>query len=339
MASTTNQSIDTPNYLDRMNKRLREAYSQTIFTKTILPLKSYLDTEYKFELKKLNQDVPTIFHKCWIKTSFKGHRKNLKRAIKHYQKGDFNKFNQEFEISSLWLGQAERIYEMIIFMRNLDKTRISDLFISEADVNTGDVVLSYKTQAYIKKSNVSRLVKIAGNSSITHVMLIADSNLLHSGDETKGLGLKPIEPKPGELLLIMRLKDEDHRDHLQPTLNNWVNLAKDRHCKDGKYDRLDFSELKCQVASLIGFATVLATYLTIPISLHNPFKNRPGVFCSETVDTILKEADIRIAPRCDRDSVIGPVEFFYSPLLEFKGIITNETDTEEVFNEIREQFK
>ena len=318
MSSTSSEQRDPANHLETMRYQLKQAHRQTLLTQNSLPLQQYLDTKYKIQVKKLVQDVPTIFHKCWIITSINGHRKNLRRAIKYFNNKKFAKFTEELEISSLWLGQAIRIYEMIILMRNLDQTKINDLFISPDDTNKGDVVLSYKTKAYIKKSNVSRLVKLAGNSSITHVMLVAEGNLLHSGDETSGLGIKPIDPKPGELLLVMRLKDEQKLVALNLILDNWIELAKDRHRVSNKYDRLSFSELKCQVASLIGFATVLATYITIPASFHNPFKNRPGVFCSETVDTILKEGDIRIAPRCERDSVIGPVEFFTPPFWSSK---------------------
>jgi len=135
------------------------------------------------------------------------------------------------------------------------------------------------------------------------------------------------------------LYDTKTSNLLNSKLNNWIDIAESRIGKRRQYDRLTFSEIKCQTASLIGFITVLATYARIPLSLHNPFKNNPGVFCSETADNILKEADILIAPRCERDSVIGPVEFFYSPLLEFKGIITNEEDPREVFNEIRSHFQ
>ncbi|GEM_PF-2632962 len=304
----------------------------------------YTKTKHRGELLSVTKMIPTLFHRRWIVASIRGHLKQVRLAIKYQTQNQPEQARKHLDTSYLWLGQAIRIHDLVLLMRSMEKPKLASLSLTKDDLEPGDIVISYKTKEYVRRSPVSLLVKLASNSAMTHVMLATktssgDALLLNSGDETKGLGLKQPDPREHEVFLVMNFKNAKHYERLSSIIDTWHLVAENRENQNQCYDRLDFGELKCQTASLIGVATILATYLGIPLSLSNPFKNRRGVFCSELVDNILKEADIQIAPRSERDSVVGPVEFFYSPLLEFKGVICSSNTIEDIQKEIKEQFK
>lgn len=62
------------------------------------------------------------------------------------------------------------------------------------------------------------------------------------------------------------------------------------------------------------------------IVIRNPYSKRKGIFCSELVDTIFKEAGTYLVPRSEYDSLVGPIEILYSPYFSFKGIMGSEKD-------------
>lgn len=296
-------------------------------------------------LKDLSRVASLFFHRQWIRISIRGHTQRVSRAIRKLKKGDASGAERELALALLWIGQAEKLYEIISFFKSFSLHELNHYIMRAHDLHTGDVVLSYKTNSYLRKSPVSLLVKFASNSSVTHAMIVSNlpheqPELLFSGDITYGLGIiKPI-PEPGEIFLVLESRDTATQTNLLPSISKWRSRAQTRMeaRKRGGPDSYRFPELKCQMASIMGVFTVILVYIGIPLTPRNPVQSQSGVFCSELIDAIYKESGVILSPRSTHDAIVGPVEFLYSPLLRLRGIIANEKDLAHIQVEIRKQF-
>lgn len=185
------------------------------------------------------------------------------------------------------------------------------------------------------------------NSQVTHSLIASqapgeDVQLLGAGDPTNGLGLMPIAPEKGEIFLVLTHEDPTTISRINPIISRWHKEAQtamqQRRANETLHRMYKFPELKCQAASLIGLFVVIHAYLGNPVTVRNPFANQTGVFCSELIDEIFKEADILVSPRSEHNAVIGPVELLYSPLFSLKGVIADEHDLAHAQSEIKKQF-
>ena len=296
-------------------------------------------------LKDFSRVASLFFHRQWIRISIRGHTQSVSRAIRKLKRGDLRGAEHELELALLWIGQAEKLYETISFFKTFALRELNHYVMSANELHTGDVVLSYKTNYYLRRSLVSLLVKFASNSSITHAMIVSNlpheqPELLFSGDTTHGLGTIEPTPCPGEILLVLEPRNSAIQTTLLSSVSKWRMRARARTeiKRLGAPDRYSFPELKCQVASALGVLTVICVYIGLPLSLRNPAQAQSGVFCSELIDDLYKESGVLLSPRSAHNATVGPVEFLYSPLLKLRGIIANKEDLAHIQTEIRNQF-
>lgn len=304
---------------------------------TASEVEKYLDA---FPAKSIEQhikkNIPLLFHRQWIRASIKGHLRQAKYLSRNIGSTSSEHYYQQ---SLSWLQQAKNIYEKVCFFANLPNNQLRESICSEEDLKRGDIILSYKTQAYIKNSKASWQVKIFSNSPITHVMAVyregdGPAELLFSGDKARGLGLTEPKPVAGEIYIILRPKQSVQTEKLNSVLHQWYTKARERT----DYTQNEFPELKVQVANLIGIITVIFGYFGLPLALPNPFSKRPGVFCSELIDEMYFEAGIQLTPRSCHPAVVGPIELFYSPHFSLVGVMCPPDEIANLHQEITQQF-
>lgn len=290
----------------------------------------------------MTDGVPRLFHRQWIRASIRGHLRKTAIALRLLKRGNVVRARHILHIADLYLKQACTLHRVTMRFKKITQRELASLRIDMNSLEDGDVVLSYKTRKYLKKSTLSWCVKFASNSPVTHALIACvDKNsprLLVSGDTTSGLGEVPATPNPGEIFIVMKIQDMEIRNHVKKVVAKWLHTAQAR-----TYDRMvraqySFPEIKVQLASFIGLFIVPLVYLGVPLSVPNPARRMHGVFCSELIDTIFKETNALLTPRCEHDAVVAPIEFLYSPLLEFKGILVRDEDLVLAYDEVRNQF-
>lgn len=306
-----------------------------------LELKNYLASYPIASTLNKYTDIPPFFHKRYIVANVRGHYQKIDYLIKSDESAIEKDVLQELEYALLWLEQVRTIAAYVELFTSSPTTRrqdIQSMTLSPQSISKGDIILSYKTRPYLRRSLKSTAVRIVTNSQMTHVMLAIEDpspnpRFLVSGDETQGLGLVPLELKDGEIYLVMSPKKTNEK--LFEQIDLWTENAVAHMHMHGKFK---FPELKCQAASIIGILTILMIYLGRPLNLKNPLANLSGLFCSELIDTIFKESGILLSPRSEYDATIPPVELFYSPRLTFKGVIAKQDELEKIQSEIRSHF-
>jgi len=289
-----------------------------------------------FPFKQLRAElrwVHVTFQRKWIITSLRGHL-NTCRLIRSGLKNSPTINPQQFEQAWLWLAQAHQLEDTVHTFSNYSSGDLSNLELPLVQLKPGDVVLSYKTKEYLRSQPLSWQVRLASNSPVTHALVVASNHdgeikLMAAGDATSGLGIVTAEPKPGEIFLIMSPTPEI-RERLLPHIASWQ-VAAEAHS-------VPWPELKVQIANVIGIFTVLMAFLEQPLVIKNPYNKQKGVYCSELIDRLFKEIGIVISPRCVHDSLISPIELFYSPYLIFQGVIVNPVDRNHLKYELRDQF-
>ncbi len=295
-------------------------------------LKSLLDSK-----EAMYDMVPVFIMRQWTLASIKKSLRKIALAEQALALSSDDTFLHEANTASLWAYQATSILCLRGILQEIYSNMDRFVFDRQA-LRQGDVVLSYKTATYLKKDFLARLVAITTGSSVTHSYITAESGitakLLCSSPDLNGVNLLSAFPQQGEIYIIMRLKNTSapYAKHIENSIEIWKERIKSRFtCK--------FSESKSWIASALGLIYVLSVYIfQRPIIIKNFAKNRPGLFCSEIVDNIFKEAGILVTPRSEYPSLIGPVEFFHSPYLALQGFIINEEDRETIKEELIDQF-
>lgn len=225
----------------------------------------------------------------------------------------------------------------IIRMQSILESEIVNYLIERDQLKKGDVLLSYKTNGYLKKHILSWLISIAQESRITHVLMVSYKKdevlktIAASGD-TERITIEDLKLKEGELFLVFRPKLSSIKRNKLSTIINKFNkeILEDK-------DRYKFAEAKVWYAVLVGFFYSRLVILTkrnfiLPNLIHEKSK----YFCSELIDEIFKDIGIYLTPRSEYGGIVGPSEFFFSPYLEFKGIIYNKEDIKTIK---KEKFK
>lgn len=287
--------------------------------------------------------VPSRFHRQWIRTSVNGHIKHLRKSILFLKKGSYDKGLYEYRTSRLWFNQAKNIFETTVFIRNVLENDSALIYRqNHKEIKEGDVILSYKTVEYLRRSSLSWLVKFATHSSITHALIACKDStgkmrFLVSGDKTDGLGFVSPFPDSEEILIVMRPNQNSRRKILR-SMASWKETAITRNNEMSQKDNYMFPEFKCQIASFIGLITIMFIYFGIPTTFRNPVHYKNGVFCSELIDKIYKSAGILLSPRSIHEAILGPVEILYSSELNFVGFLAQSQDLPKIHRELRKQY-
>lgn len=290
------------------------------------------------EKKRLRVLVPVFPMRQWMLASINESIRRMGKLERGAASG--TSFWDDVEVIALWAYQAVSIFDARALFQDI-LNHDSNYAIDRNLLKHGDIVLSYKTKKYLRKDILARLVSMATNSPITHSLIVSTSGskplLLCSSPEGNGPNFLEPCPSPGEVYIVMRLRDMafPFGDHIKKIVD-MRNIGLADGCPVNAYK---FAELKSWVASAIGFIYVLSTYLfRRPIVFPNIVKSDNGVFCSELIDNVFREAGFFMTPRSENPSVVGPVEIFYSPYLSFQGIIMNEDDRGSMREELTRKF-
>lgn len=320
------------------SKAVHHEDMETIFENLVI-LRSCI-TLLQTKQKEMRVHTPRFLLRRWAYASLNASLLEIKRAEKCLRTKKPTSFFAHARLAALWSYQACSIIEVRSFIRQIENN-LAHYKITPHHIQKGDVILSYKTEAFLKRERLSRIIALSTNSPITHSLIATTSThphtFLSANPESKGLGLKNETPRDGELYLVFRLREElssVSKETLLNTVDKWVAMANHTSWK-----HLSFGELKSWAACAIGYIYVITSYLFLrPVCLANPVHESKTIFCSEVVDTIFREAGIYLTPRSGNHSVVGPAELFYSPLLSFQGVIVNQEDLREFKKEIAEKF-
>lgn len=289
---------------------------------------------------ELRERAPRFLIRRWAWASIVESRRLFAKARTALYRGRTDEFHHRAHEAALWAYQA---YDLFDIRRVMDT--ISSGLESGTDLphrmNTGDVVLSYKSREYLKREILSRIIAFCTNSPITHTLIVVseDENhrLLSANPESNGLGLSGEKPRLGELYLIFEVRTgllPIPKETLTTSLKEWV-----EHASTSRKRYYSFAELESWMACLIGSVYVLSSYLFLrPLCLSNPFRTNRKIFCSELIDSIFKKIGVYLTPRSLKDSVVGPVELLLSPYLALKGVVVHPEDRERFSREVSDHF-
>ena len=230
---------------------------------------------------------------------------------------------KEVEIISVCIKDVIKIIDIeYIFKENLKK-----YIITNNQLKKGDVILYYDSEEFLKNDFLARLICIAGQTRISHASIVCQVNknkvkILTGTAMAERVDLFDIYIQKNRFLFVMRPKiSKVQLNYLHKVLDIWNYKLKNM------VDVVKFAEKKVWTAALIAILHVISvTIFHRILGLQNPFKGGKKYFCSELVDNIFKEIGIYLTARSEVDAVIGPSELFYSPYLEFVGILCNEDE-------------
>lgn len=285
--------------------------------------------------KSLYHLAPRLLLRRWGLASFWMARRKIKQAQKSIIAGD-QCFVHQAHFAALWAYQACDLFHMTDFLKKAVRS-LDHYTLYTSHLEKGDVIVSYKTNKYLNFSFLSKIIAFSSNTHITHAFLVTDDDkphhLVSSNPESKGLGLTTTSPLEGEMFIVLRYKSSVNGVSKEKILESLGTWWPEQESHIGK--RTSFPELKSWIACFIGFIYVTTTYLfERPVCFRNPIKKQNSLFCSEFVEGVFKQEGVYLSPRSENPSVVGPVELFYSPYLEFKGIIFHSEDRMQLRQEI-----
>ena len=233
---------------------------------------------------------------------------------------------KNLQIGLLCLKDFAKRIELRIMLEKGPKIRK----LNEDEIRKGDVILSYKTKDFLSKHILSKLVSIAERSQITHVSIAYPGrNSMHMIGATainERVEEFEISHHKGEILIIMRPK-------LNKTQEKKLYQALDMLHEDLKNnkDEYKFAELKSWFAVFFGWIDgLIISFTRFNFLFPNPINTNSKFFCSDLIDRIFKYADIYLTPRSELNSMVGPSEFMFSPVLDMVGLIGDPEDLKEV---------
>lgn len=288
--------------------------------------------------KSLRAFAPRLLLRRWAVASFWKARQKARLARKHFDEDD-ERFIQEVRFAALWAYQGCDIARSTGFVKKiLENLEAFTLYSSH--VEKGDVVLSYKTDEYLQRDLLAKIIAVTTNSHITHSLMVAGDTkphkLLSANPGSAGIGLNDISPRKGEMYIVMRYRSSVNSIPKEKVLESMDALYNPRL---GYEREVSFAELKSWMACAIGFVYLLSALLfERPVCLPNPVKKNSTLFCSEFIDEVFGRADAYLSPRSENHSVVGPAELFFSPFLEFKGVVFNPEERPALIEQISRTF-
>lgn len=288
--------------------------------------------------KSLRQFVPRMVLRHWAVASFWMALKKI-TASRKYSSRDDKRFVQQAQFAALWAYQGCDLVTASTFVKKI-LNNLDTFTLYSSHLEKGDVVLSYKSNQYLKHDILAKLISITTNSHITHTLMVSDSevpqHLLSANPRSAGIGLDKVAPHKGEMFIIMRYRSGINSIPKEKIIESMDSIYNPKMQDDKK---LSFAELKSWVACGIGFIyTMTIVLFERPLCLPNPVKKDSTIFCSEFVDAVFRRADAYLSPRSENPAVLGPAELFYSPLLEFKGVIFRPEDREMFIKQVSKTF-
>ncbi len=298
-----------------------------------------LEKEIQFFIENkesLRDIVPLFLLRRWTVASFRMALKKIKSARKYSIRYD-DRFAKQSQFAALWAYQACGLTHTINFVRKIS-SNLGHFTLNSPHIEKGDVVLSYKSSEYLKHNILSKIISLSTGSHITHALMGFNNDgsqtlASASAGESLGLGTRNVSPEKGELFIIMRYIPSINgvpKENVVESMESLYNIES---------PKASFAEFKSWIALVLGSIYVITAILfERSVCLPNPIKGESSLFCSEFVDDVFRRAGMYVSPRSEYTAVVSPVELFYSPLLEFKGIIFNPEDRETFIKEFSKTF-
>lgn len=186
----------------------------------------------------------------------------------------------------------------------------------------GDVIVSYKSSAFLRAHGISFLVALIEQSHFTHSSIVSskegDSIKVLNASGYKGhFGNMELTCEEGEYQFVFRpVIKKKEKLLLMKSIRGYVRRVSDK--------KQFFAYFKFFFALIEGFLYRFFQLIFQRIILiQNPFQRRTRYFCSEVVNKIFLDAEIFLTPRSLYSSLVGPVEIALSPHLKFIGVLSH----------------
>jgi hypothetical protein len=207
------------------------------------------------------------------------------------------------------------------------KRNLKEYIIQKDKIRKGDVILYYDSEDFLKHDFLALLIAYAENSRITHSAIICQAKknnvkIISGTALAEKIDIFDIYIEKARFLFVMRPNiQKEKMKYLYKSLDLFEYKLKDMD------EVIKFGEKKVWVAAIIGFIHLLSvTFFHHILGLENPFKAGKKYFCSELVDDTFKSIGVYLTARSEREDVVGPSELFFSPYLDFVGVLCNNED-------------
>ena len=189
--------------------------------------------------------------------------------------------------------------------------------IDKSALNTGDILISFKSKDYLKNVLISRTISRVTGSQVTHVMLVAkvspfNIKIIDSHGATGGVHLREFEIVPGEVFIVLRPRISHHQRGLL--------LSRIREYVKNKTGYSRYKLKGVLPTLLIGKMINLFSlgYKHIPNIVA---VKRAEFFCSEFINQIFKEVGILLSPKSKYSDMVFPSDVVVSPFVDYIGLI------------------
>jgi len=189
-------------------------------------------------------------------------------------------------------------------------------------LRTGDILLSFKSKTYFKKSVVSKVHSMLSGSQVTHILLAVkpsptEAKIIDSYDVTGGVHLRDFDHYPGEVFIVLRPKLTSVQT--AKILSGVRRLIE----KKAGYSTIKLIGL---VPSLL-LSNMISKFTKGHVHIPNLFRKRDNeFFCLEFIDKVFKDAGILLTPKSKYSGMVFPGDIAVSPVLDYVGLIFEESE-------------
>jgi hypothetical protein len=213
------------------------------------------------------------------------------------------------------------------------RTQAVDVF---TDLMTGDIVLSLKSNKYLKESLLSKSIARYTGSKITHAGIVIAAardaedkfpRLIDATDPENPMKVQELGLLPEEIWVVLRPRiDAAQRRRLKIAIDEVLKL-------NPKY-----SKKKLIGVGITGTLAAIKGKLTgKEVKMGNLFSfDKMNFFCSEFVNEMFKRAGFMLTPKSEHSNMVTPADIAASPMVDYVGLIfpkpKEEVSTEDVLN-------
>jgi hypothetical protein len=200
--------------------------------------------------------------------------------------------------------------------------RLQDSIVDKSKLVTGDLLLSFKTNEFLKNVIISKKIAKVTGSHVTHILVavklpMSDPRVIDSDRAFGGVTLRDLNIRKGEVLLVLR-----------PRLNSTQRVELLKHLKYHVQNRTTYP-----VPKMIGVwpSTILSSFAGLFTGRYHHVQNvlairNAGFFCSEFLDNAFKQAGFMLTPKSRYSEMVAPADIAASPNVEYIGLLFNPSE-------------
>ncbi len=199
--------------------------------------------------------------------------------------------------------------------------------INKNEIETGDILFSFKTKGYFKKKMISRIINKVTSSQVTHVLLAAkvspsDVRMIdsHVDAESSGVHLRDFKIHPGEIFIVLRPR-------ISPLQIKLLLKKTIEHLRI----KPGFSDLKLAGVFVSFLMSKFINKFTSGYALVPNFirTRKAKFFCSKFINQAFKESGILLTPKSKFSSIVFPADLIVSPFLDYVGLVFDDSGKSE----------